>query len=447
MYSFLLVHFVTIILRISLIIQIQSHQLSDNRASSLSNMATASTNTTRASVSTTVSPPKRGNMAVSTTVSPATELEAYILYSGPSLTAPKNSIPATHGSFVIFWPRRPIPPIMCAVSYTGKTGSHNLAAAWGIAVTLGLVYTNDLPAVRLFTNCMYATKIFDGTNKAGKYKDMWHYILSDLFPKVRAGIINPDVPIINSITSCQKYINDMIRLPDNVLSSLYELDARPTGIFTAPPQSAPQWHQSTNRPPEASTNPTAAALDLPTTSDLDSTCSSSNVSASLLTPRDFDPGTQPSMTQGSLHLQLEATLPTQASIESDLSTTLDSQLSPSPQQARPTEVVTISDGDTAPSPLPPSPEVVDLTTSQPSLQAGDNDLQPTAHPGPNPLDTLVATVNPYMDSTPTDAKEKLSQEMPSFGTPTATDLRFEASIRKAGSLLTDVLMATLPFTH
>ena len=410
MYSFPLVHFFIIILRISLIIQIQSHQLSDNRASSLSNMATASTNTTRASVSTTVSPPKRGNMAVSTTVSPATELEAYILYSGPSLTAPKNSIPATHGSFVIFWPRRPIPPIMCAVSYTGKTGSHNLAAAWGIAVTLGLVYTNDLPAVCLFTNCMYATKIFDGTNKAGKYKDMWNFILSDLLPKVRAGrsfhsinvvhgapdtgtdrdmrhllqtgIINPDVPIINSITSCQKYINDMIRLPDNVLSSLYELDARPTGIVTAPPQSAPQWHQSTNRPPEASTNPTAAALGLPTTSDLDSTCSSSNVSASLLTPRDFDPGTQPSMTQGSLHLQLEATLPTQASIESDLSTTQDSQLSPSPQQARPTEVVTISDGDMAPSPLPPSPEVVDLTTSQPSLQAGDNDLQP---PGPQPF--------------------------------------------------------------
>ena len=381
---------------------------------------------------------------------------------------------------------------MCAVCYTRKTGSHNLAAAWGIAVTLGLVYTNDLPAVRLFTNCTYATKIFDGTNKAGKYKDMWHYILSDLLPKVKAGrsfhsinvvhgapdtstdrdmrhllqtgIINPAVPIINSITSCQKYINEMIRLPDSVLALLYELDARPPGIFTAPLHSTTIWHQSTNirpalpspseipkkdtvsqistdMPYEASPNQNVAMQSMTTTSatfELDSTCSSSNVSASLLTPRDSNPGTQSSMTQSSLHLHLEATLPTQASIESDLSTTLDSHLSPSPQ-ARPKEVVTISDGDTAPSPSPPSPVVVDLATSQPASQTLDSDPPSTTHSGPTPLDTLVATVNPYIDSTPTDAKDRLQKELPHYGTPTSTNLLFEASVRKAGALLTDII--------
>ena len=224
--NFFFVQFVIIILRISSHIQIRNTPLGDNTTPSPSKMATGMKNIPRA--------------AVSTTVSTTGELEAYILYSGPSPSAPKNSLPATHGSFVVFWPRRRIPPTMCAVAYAGRTGSHNLAAAWGIAVTLGLISTNDLPSVRIFTNCTYATKIFDGSNKAGKYKDMWHYMLTDLLTKVKAGrnfhslhvvhgtpdtsterdmrhllqtgMLNPEVTIINSITSCQQFIDEMVCL-------------------------------------------------------------------------------------------------------------------------------------------------------------------------------------------------------------------------------------------
>ena len=69
--------------------------------------------------------------------------------------SPNNYLAATHGSFVVFWLCQQFPPILCAVAYAGRTGPHNLAAAGGIAVTLGIVSTNALPNVRVYTYQLY----------------------------------------------------------------------------------------------------------------------------------------------------------------------------------------------------------------------------------------------------------------------------------------------------
>ena len=355
---------------------------------------------------------------------------------------------------------------MCAVAYAGRTGSHNLAVAWGIAVTLGIVST-----------------------KAGKCKELWHYILTDLLNKVKAGrnfhsinvvhgapdtsterdmrhllqtgLVNPEVTIINSITSCQRFIDAMVRLPESVLASLYKPNTRPQGLFSTEATSTSPWQPSTKKtmvPPtiqDTVHQPIAVCPSLaspietcssPKEPELDSTCSS------MLTPKELTPYTQSSLTQGSLHLHLEATLPTQASEASDPTITLETKCTArSPTTTDPLahfqDVLSISDGDTEATLPLPSPDILDLTDSQPPSQAPDTNTTTITLGGLNPTtDILVAMVTPYMDSTPTDARDPIHRDTSPQGAPASPQLRVDSSVRKAGTLPT-AAFHQFPITH
>ena len=70
-------------------------------------------------------------------------LDVYIIYSGPAPSAAKDSAGALKGSFVIYWPGKILPSIVCSVAF-GDQSSQNLAATWALAVTLGVIEQNDL---------------------------------------------------------------------------------------------------------------------------------------------------------------------------------------------------------------------------------------------------------------------------------------------------------------
>ena len=158
-YRSCLVSFIMIFHSILFIIQIRKLALSDNTSCGVSNMASAKKFDIRAMIG---------------------EVEAYIVYAGPAPAAARSSLGAHNGSFIIQWKDRVLPTQICAISY-GDKSSQNIAATWALAVVLGIVQKNDLPHVRVFMNCSYAIKIFEGVNKPKKYREVWQYILTDLF--------------------------------------------------------------------------------------------------------------------------------------------------------------------------------------------------------------------------------------------------------------------------
>ena len=119
-----------------------------------------------------------------------------------------------------------------------------------IAVALGVVIKNDLPSVKIITNCNYYIKIFDGTNKASKYRDIWSFILTVLHPSVKkrrsyrdltvihgspdmeleremqqglsVGLLDPTTPILTSISSCKTFLELLPPLTPTTLRALAE---------------------------------------------------------------------------------------------------------------------------------------------------------------------------------------------------------------------------------
>ena len=134
--------------------------------------------------------------------------------------------------------------------HSGTSSSHNLAAAWAVAVILGVVNKYDIPEVEIICNSRYATKIFEKANKPNKYKDIWAYILMDLLPSVQCGkhfnyirmthgapdsqqdkdmrqcltvgLLNKDkpVPLITTVDSCRDFLAKLEALPPATITSL-----------------------------------------------------------------------------------------------------------------------------------------------------------------------------------------------------------------------------------
>ena len=215
------------------------------------------------------------------------EVEAYIVYAGPAPAAARSSLGAHNGSFIIQWKDRILPTQICAVSY-GDKSSQNIAATWALAVVLGIVHKNDLPHVRVFMNCSYAIKIFEGVNKPKKYREVWQYILTDLFSAVRngkhyrsfdlvhgtpdanmegalcqvllTGLMDTATPIIDSADACQKVIDQMDPISPVMLRALAEDSPLDVGLLSPEATAGVKWlgkdqtpHQT--RPASTGTTP------------------------------------------------------------------------------------------------------------------------------------------------------------------------------------------------
>ena len=125
--------------------------------------------------------------------------------------------------------------------------------------------------------CAHWVKVAHGTPDTGMERDMRHLL--------QIGLLDPAVTIINSITSCQQFIDGMVRLPDSLISTLHaNLEGR-WGLFSTEVTSESPW-TTTNAAPEA---PPSAPDALPSATD---------VSLSLDYPMD----TQPHQDQGPLNL-------------------------------------------------------------------------------------------------------------------------------------------------
>ena len=182
--------------------------------------------------------------------------KVFIVYSGPTPSAGKDSVGSLHRSFIISWEKPFIPPIICAVAHPGSvshsstSSSHNLAAAWAVVVILGEVKKYDIPEVEIICNSRYATKIFEKANRPNKYKDIWAYILTDLLPAVQrgkhfssikmihgapesqqdkdmrqslsVGLLNKEnpVPLITTVDSCRDFLATLEALPPATITSL-----------------------------------------------------------------------------------------------------------------------------------------------------------------------------------------------------------------------------------
>ena len=183
--------------------------------------------------------------------------KVHIIYSGPTPSAGKDSVGSQHGSFIVSWDNPHIPKIICAVAHPGSvshstsSSSHNLAAAWAVAVILGEVSKYDIPEVEIICNSRYATKIFEKANRPNKYKDIWAYILNELLPAVQrgrhfasikmihgapesqidkdmrqrlsVGLLCKDnpVPLITTVNSCRDFLAKLQPLSPAILTSLH----------------------------------------------------------------------------------------------------------------------------------------------------------------------------------------------------------------------------------
>ena len=184
-------------------------------------------------------------------------LDVYIIYSGPASSAAKDSAGA---SFIIFWPGKILPSIVC---------SQNLAATWALAVALGVIAKNDLPSVHIHTNCSYAIRIFEGINKAFKYREVWRFILDDLKVAVTSGrhyrsvkkvhdspetqmerelrqilhttLLDPANKVITSVKACKEFLEELPPYSPSVLHALVSSPEDSEGVYVEEVTSYPQW--------------------------------------------------------------------------------------------------------------------------------------------------------------------------------------------------------------
>ena len=231
-------------------LQIRSSTMSDNTTISTTKMA-ARTETERFDIRSMIG-----------------HLDVYIIYSGPAPSAAKDSAGALKGSFIIYWPGKILPSIVCSVAF-GDQSSQNLAATWALAVTLGVIEQNDLPAVHIHTNCSYAIHIFGGVNKAFKYREVWQFILDDLHVAVTRGrhyryvkmvhdspdtqmeremkqiqhttLLDPTTPVITSVRVCKEFLAALPPYPQSVLRALVSSPENSDGLFVPEVTAHPPW--------------------------------------------------------------------------------------------------------------------------------------------------------------------------------------------------------------
>ena len=56
--------------------------------------------------------------------------KAYIIYSGPTPSAGKDSVGSQHGSFIVSWDNPHIPRIICAVAHPGSVSQAQARTTW-----------------------------------------------------------------------------------------------------------------------------------------------------------------------------------------------------------------------------------------------------------------------------------------------------------------------------
>ena len=232
--------------------------------------------------------------------------------------------------------------------------------AWAIAVALGIVIQNDLPSVRIITNCSYAIKIFDGSNKASKYHDIWSYVLTDLYPKAKkgpfyksltvshgspgadleremrqglsAGLFDPTTPILTSISSCKAFLATLELLSPTILRALVDQPEECVGVFSPEATVDSHWqakHMGSTSHVTCSQLEEDASVSMDYPMDTRSPTRTKPLPADLpsgiphpvtepqhiLTYSQFTPTEPPTIppssqsTQDSLHLHLDSTLP------------------------------------------------------------------------------------------------------------------------------------------
>ena len=128
-YSFLLLSYRFVTHHVYLTIQIRKSTLSDNTSSASPAICKMATVQDKSEVRRQLGPEK-----------------VYIVYAGPMHSIRRQaSVGSLHGSFIVSWENKSIPSIICVVAHpgslphTGTSSSHNLAAAWAVAVILGVV--------------------------------------------------------------------------------------------------------------------------------------------------------------------------------------------------------------------------------------------------------------------------------------------------------------------
>ena len=162
-------------------------------------------------------------------------------------------------------------------------------------MVLGIVQRNDLPQVRVFMNCSYAIKIFEGVNKPKKYREVWQYILSDLFSSIRSGkhyrsfelvhgttdaalegalrqtlltgLMDKTTPIIDSTDSCQELIDKMDPISPLVLRALADDTSLDIGLLSPEVKAGVKWLGKDRTPQQVRTVSTSriTCKDTPST--------------------------------------------------------------------------------------------------------------------------------------------------------------------------------------